>query len=152
MQRTQWMIDDCVARLREIRNNLTIIAAHIENILIIAANKRTTHIPTQYRPLQKVVSFHNLSIHAMVLMHIPKNPGDGFALAQQILPPNVEMPAPVASAPIGAVPPLFNPNPSTYTHLDIINMVIFYNDNFGILAAYDCVTRQDLVRRWLTEL
>ena len=57
---------------------------------------------------------------------------------------------PANAAELGTVPVPFNNMPSTYTHADILNLVIFYNDDFDILAADGISTRQDKLRLWLT--
>jgi len=36
---------------------------------------------------------------------------------------------------VGTVPPQFNPDVDAYQHIDILRLVVFYNDDFGILPG-----------------
>jgi hypothetical protein len=48
---------------------------------------------------------------------------------------------PHAAVPVvGAVPNNFNGNPSSYTHQEIMNMTLFYNEDFFILPGDDIAT------------
>ena len=51
---------------------------------------------------------------------------------------------------IGAIPNPFNARLESYTHLDVLGMVVFYNDTFGIDPADDLAERL-IFRRFLTE-
>jgi len=107
------------------------------NIRIVARNQRDGHrFPP--RPLQKYI------------------PGDGHALAMLLV---VNLNAAIAQAVqdfqphglIGAVPPQFNSNVDSYQHVDILRLVVFYNDDFGIHAGDNLLERKFKLRLWLTE-
>ena len=53
---------------------------------------------------------------------------------------------------IGAKPQPFNANLPNYRHIDILNMVIFYNNDFGIVAADSVGDRVEKFGFFLTEL
>jgi hypothetical protein len=55
---------------------------------------------------------------------------------------------------IGSVPVNFNGHPTLagYTHADILNLIVFYNDDFGIEAGDQIGTRTAKLRAWLTEI
>ena len=57
---------------------------------------------------------------------------------------------PAHPAQVEAVPAPFNNMPSAYTHIDILNLVVFYNEDFDIQAEDGILTRQDKLRLWLT--
>ena len=52
---------------------------------------------------------------------------------------------------IGTVPPWFNSNIDSYQHIDILRLVVFYNDDFGINVGDQLFERKHNVRIWLTE-
>jgi len=52
---------------------------------------------------------------------------------------------------VGTTPPNFNPDLPNYRHIDILNMVIFYNDNFGVVGGDSLGTRIDKFRAFLAE-
>jgi hypothetical protein len=76
----------------------------------------------------------------------------GRDLAQVLLTPNTAIPPQLPAFPLGSVPQNFNSNPSSYTHQEILNMIIFYNDRFGIVAGDDIATRRNKFREWLSTL
>lgn len=85
-----------------------------------------------------------------------KNVGHGLLLAQaaaQNLNQDVRgaLAAPAQIPNIGSLPPNFNPDLPNYRHIDILNMVIFYNDDFGILAGDSVGSCIDRFRRFLVE-
>jgi len=47
------------------------------------------------------------------------------------------LPSHVTPAPIGAVPPGFQTNISGYSRADITKLIVFYNQDFGILIGDD---------------
>ncbi|KAF8878200.1 hypothetical protein BD779DRAFT_1676951 [Infundibulicybe gibba] len=73
-------------------------------------------------------------------------PGDGFELAEALargLEPNVlqNFPAPAA---VGATPEFFHQNTiSNYGHREVLEMVHFYNNDFGILPTDPLGTRRE---------
>ena len=52
---------------------------------------------------------------------------------------------------VGTVFPQFNPNVDAYQHIDILHLVIFYNDDFGILLGDQLPERKRKIRNWLME-
>jgi hypothetical protein len=83
---------------------------------------------------------------------MPKVEDSGRDLAQVLQTQGTLLPALPANAVLGSVPQNFNGNPSSYTHQEILNMVIFYNDNFHILPGDDIATRHNKFREWLSIL
>jgi hypothetical protein len=55
------------------------------------------------------------------------------------------------NAAVGDVPNPWNPNIDAYQHLDILQLIIFYNDDFGIIAGDPITTRRSKVRTWLID-
>ena len=83
-------------------------------------------------------------------------PGDSPALAiaicgQAFLPPEAHQYHPQAAIGMVPIPPFWNPRPDTYTLLYILKLVIFYNDDFCIVAGDSLPTRKEKLRVWLTE-
>jgi hypothetical protein len=52
---------------------------------------------------------------------------------------------------IGDVPSPWNPNIYAYQLADVIRLVIFYNENFGIHAVDSVAVRRKKVHDWLVE-
>jgi hypothetical protein len=52
---------------------------------------------------------------------------------------------------IGSTPPNFNPRVVAYGHLDVLRMMVFYNETFKILPAEGLSDRVEKFRRFLTE-
>jgi len=107
------------------------------NMCIVACNQRDGNCFPP-RPLQKYIA------------------GDGHVLAMPLV---VNLNAAIVQAVqdfqphglIGTVPPQFNPNIGSYQHIDILQLVVFYNDDFGIHAGDQLSERKHKVRIWLTE-
>jgi hypothetical protein len=66
-------------------------------------------------------------------------PGDGLNLATTIFlnVPTVQqlLVHPIQAPSLATTPPNFNPNYAVYQRSDIIYLIIFYNEDFGILAG-----------------
>lgn len=82
--------------------------------------------------------------------------GNGHDLALAICGPScAALPAAVQdfqpNAAIGDVPKPWNPLIEGYEDLDILKLVIFYNDSFGIVAGDSISDRRFKVRYWLSE-
>ncbi|TDL18289.1 hypothetical protein BD410DRAFT_842909 [Rickenella mellea] len=107
--------------------------AAVANFRIISRNARIL-APTLYTPPQKSI------------------PGDGRDLAQAVLPAGMQLPPQDGVAAVGEVPAVFNGNPSSYTHWELIHMIIFYNELFHIVAGDDVATRRNKFREWLSVL
>jgi hypothetical protein len=54
-------------------------------------------------------------------------------------------------APIGAVPPNWDPHVTGYSEIDIIRLVIFYNDDFGIGVDDAESRRKEKLMLWFME-
>jgi hypothetical protein len=54
--------------------------------------------------------------------------------------------------PVGGVPPTFNSDFENYQDIDILRLVVFYNNNFGIDAQDPLPERKRKLTRWLVEL
>jgi hypothetical protein len=92
---------------------------------------------------------------SLVMIPHPQIAGDGLALAQAIAHNAATQNAllPLAQIPqLGDIPPNFNSNLPNYNHGDILQLVIFYNDNFGIVQVDTVRVRIDKFRRFLTEI
>lgn len=76
--------------------------------------------------------------------------GSGLLLAQGIKP---QAHAPLAEPDIipliGTLPPNFHPRLSDYSHTDILDFVIFYNDTFGIVPGHNLKRRVELFGLYL---
>jgi hypothetical protein len=69
-----------------------------------------------------------------------------------LAPQNV-LPTTPANAPIpavGSVPPNFNDLPTSYSHSYILDLMIFYNDDFGIVLGDSIADRMAVLHKWLT--
>ena len=60
------------------------------------------------------------------------------------------LPLPTAPARIGSTPPWFNAKIDQYEHLDCL-IIIFYNEDMGIVAGNDLPERKEAVRMWLRQ-
>lgn len=63
-----------------------------------------------------------------------------------LYPPNFD-----AAAAIAAVPPGFSSKLEAYKHIDILKLIVFYNETFDIVGPDDLATRVNKFRRFLTE-
>jgi hypothetical protein len=77
--------------------------------------------------------------------------GSGTPLAQQIhggiaIPPNVDI---IPPADLGTAPA--NLNPFAATGNDILRLISFYNDTFGVIGADNLAARREKLMHWLTE-
>jgi len=60
---------------------------------------------------------------------------------------------PLAQLPLpGDIPPNFNHDLPSYTHMDVLGLIIFNNDNFGIVQGDTLRSRIDSFRRFLSEI
>ena len=81
-------------------------------------------------------------------------PGDGNVLAAPLAKNAATAQAVQAFQPhglVGAVPPQFNPDVDSYQHIDVLQLIIFYNDDFGIQVGDQLPERKRKVRNWLME-
>jgi hypothetical protein len=78
--------------------------------------------------------------------------GLGLTIAQALQTQGTVIPANAVAADVGTIPQHFNGNPSSYTHQEIINMMLFYNEDFFVLPGDDIPTRRNKFREWLSTL
>ena len=50
---------------------------------------------------------------------------------------------------IGSIPPLFDPSIDSYQHLEFLKLILFYNEDLGIVAGNGVHDRRKAVRNWL---
>ncbi|KAI0286913.1 hypothetical protein BGY98DRAFT_942701 [Russula aff. rugulosa BPL654] len=109
-------------------------------------NIRLAHIKATIANNQ--ISSRNRRSHALAI------PGDGHALAlaiceYEILPGYALNFHP--EAPLGTVPADWNRNIHSYTIRDVLRLVVFYNDDFGIYLDDSLAVKRDKVRAWLCD-
>ena len=92
-----------------------------------------------------------------------QTPGSGIALVVQLNPPGIQLPKQLAMlqantavghpAPppvtLRQAPPFYNSDIDTYQHGDILRLIEFYNDSFGIVLADMLATRKQKVHTWM---
>ncbi|KAF9038853.1 hypothetical protein BDZ89DRAFT_404192 [Hymenopellis radicata] len=107
--------------------------AAVDNNRILSRNARIQQ-PQEYSPLQK------------------KIPGSGHALANAVRPANsAPMPALNPEPRIGDVPPAFSGRIAAYNNADILRLITFYNEDFGIVAGDPLALRNDKFRVFISE-
>lgn len=50
---------------------------------------------------------------------------------------------------VGTTPPQFDGSIANYQHIDILNLIVFYNDDFGIVNSDNLGARQNKVLSFL---
>ncbi|KAF9021978.1 hypothetical protein BDZ89DRAFT_1163451 [Hymenopellis radicata] len=100
------------------------------NNRIVSRNSRVQQ-PNPYSPLQKTVAGSG---------HILANALDGAITALD--------PAPA----IGALPPVFNGQVADYSNAEILRLVTFYNEDFGIVQSDPLAVRIAKFRAYISEL
>ncbi|KAG1826877.1 uncharacterized protein BJ212DRAFT_1474090 [Suillus subaureus] len=109
--------------------------AMITNIRLANQNNMVPRDRDEYTPLQKTASGHGRSL-----------------AIQASRPEHVDLITPVAAiqvAEVGTCPPLWSPVVDDYTMRNILHLIIFYNDDFGIQPADDIDDRKSKFRRRL---
>lgn len=79
-------------------------------------------------------------------------PGHGHAKALSVSPVGIAIQQPPVAADIGLVPTPFDNNISAYTHAQILDLIIFYNDDFGIVPGEALSSRQNKVLYFLAAM
>ncbi|KAI0247079.1 hypothetical protein BJV78DRAFT_1364394 [Lactifluus subvellereus] len=119
---------------QDIAQRMARFEASLANTRISSRNRR--YIRDPIRPLHKSVD------------------GNGHALALAICR-QPQLPEPVEAyhpnAMIGALPNPWDPDIEGYSHANILKLVVFYNDDFGIVPADRLRTRRGKVRTWLLD-
>jgi len=54
-----------------------------------------------------------------------------------------------AGANIGSIPPLFDPSIDNYQHLKFLKLILFYNEDIGIVAGNGVPDHRKAMRNWL---
>jgi hypothetical protein len=145
-------------RLDDLHGDMLAGLAYGYNTRIISRNTRRQS-PLPLIPLQKSVSdtFLTFVVFNNIIF---QNPGYGRDTALPLIgvlsPANRQTfhnnyPENGNAHPIGSVPNPFNATLEFYTHADILQMVVFYNDNFGIDPGDGLPERLIKFRQFLTE-
>ncbi|KAF8884373.1 hypothetical protein BD779DRAFT_1472138 [Infundibulicybe gibba] len=118
---------------------LRYLVACTSNDQTLSWNSRQIGSHCRYKPLQKTV------------------PGDGFTLALQAahgLHPTIQQAIAALNPPppVGSLPTTFKPDVTDYDHLDILNLIVFYNQDFEILPNDSIATRIKKLQWFLTML
>ena len=145
----QQQLDGLGQQLGGIGQQLAQLHAMNTNTRIMSHNRRYATDPI--RPLVKSVS---PPIIPQCKTSFPQTAGDGHQAALMIHgPPALPQAAQnyQPNAQIGQVPNPWNPNLDSLQHLEILQLVIFYNDNFGIIVGDQVGTRRQKVRNWLVD-
>ncbi|KAF8884370.1 hypothetical protein BD779DRAFT_1801736 [Infundibulicybe gibba] len=108
---------------------------------ITNANARIITFNSRYergdlRPLQKIVHGHGLALAQVAAQGLNSAVQQGIA-------------APPSAPAIGTTPPNFKPDTISYEHTDILEMIVFYNEDFGIVPNDDIWTRINKFREFL---
>ncbi|KAF8163427.1 hypothetical protein B0H34DRAFT_323004 [Crassisporium funariophilum] len=106
-------------RLDAMNNRLDVIVAFSHNTRLITSNSRG--VAQQYLPLHKTVPGNGLQLAITAF-------GNVVALQQVLVAPAQE---PV----LGTIPLNFDNNYITYNRADIVRLIIFYNQDFGIVRG-----------------
>ncbi len=148
-------------RLENINQNMRIEVARNQNTRIIGRN---CHImgPLELQPHLKTVSGTISLSPYLITLTTPcfQIPGYGRntalplvnimnAAGQQAF--HVQFPANGNPQAIGSVLNPFNPRLEAYSHLNILSMMVFYNDTFGITPQHTLPERINKFRRFLVE-
>jgi hypothetical protein len=90
-----------------------------------------------------------IKVHICYLSQIP---GSGLQLAQALAPPNNRpLVPPAIIATVGSSPRDFDPDLGNYQNIHILNHIIFYNDDFGIVVGDPLSARIEKFRGFLAE-
>ncbi|KAF8274531.1 hypothetical protein EI94DRAFT_1561825 [Lactarius quietus] len=120
-------------RLDLVNQRLEFMFASNENTRIIARN-RANGVTLEHRPLYKTVEGHGLVQATEIFGHLQNEQ------LQNVL----QVPNPIPQ--VGSMPQFFNANYNNYTRADIVRLVIFYNDSFGIVhgdTLAQCISKFD---------
>lgn len=151
-------------QLDNVGQQLDRLAAQTSNGRILTFN-RLLPVGLNYRPPVKEVSghTHQPSILQSEIDTPHQIPGSGMALAVQLTPPGIHFPQqlvvlqanavagnPAPPVALGQAPPFYNADLDAYQHGDVLRLIEFYNDTFGIVLADVLATRKQKVRIWMT--
>jgi hypothetical protein len=144
--------------LQNIDQQLQIGIAHNYNYSIVRCNSLYAQSSQSLMPLQKTVSPVVPLSSYITTSFVFQVPGCGHAIARLIANAKARQTfknrfrAGEDPAEIGSTPPNFNPKVEHYQHIDILEMVVFYNESFGITAGDTLSNRIMKFKRFLTEV
>lgn len=84
--------------------------------------------------------------------------GSGLPLARALAPDHASRNAieqfaannpEFTGAHIGSIPPLPDPSIDNYQHLEFLKLILFYNEDLGIVAGNGVPDRRKAMRKWL---
>jgi hypothetical protein len=84
--------------------------------------------------------------------------GSGIQLARALAPDHASRNAidqfatnnpEFAGANIGSIPPLFDRSIDNYQHLEFLKLILFYNEDMGIVPGNGVPDRRKAMRNWL---
>ncbi|KAF8076856.1 hypothetical protein FPV67DRAFT_1472901 [Lyophyllum atratum] len=135
LRESQTRLEESNTRLEESNTRLEAsngtIKAILHNTRIIGRNQKT--LPEDCSPLQKTV------------------PGDGAGLAQPLGRRRRRGAAALPEFEVGDVPPNFKTRIDEHTGDEILELIVFYNDDFGILPGDGIATRHKKLRSFLSD-
>ncbi|KAF8163405.1 hypothetical protein B0H34DRAFT_856899 [Crassisporium funariophilum] len=124
MERTNDRLDEMheqfTEQLERTNARLDVIVAVSHNTRLIASNYRAA-VARQYVPLYKTVPGNGLQLALTAFGNVPG--------LQQLLV------APAQEPVIGTTPPDYDQNYTTYNRADFVRLIIFYNQDFGIVRG-----------------
>ena len=150
-------LDNIGNRLDTMNDHLHVNAAQTFNLRATNRNARL-QAPNELAPLQKTVGSLAMPYSHIVNAFLFQIVGSGRNLALALIGNFMDAGAFANHFPggapvhaIGDLPPNFNPKVEGYKHIDILRLIVFYNENFGIVAADTIANRNSKFRRFLTE-
>ncbi|KAK0438554.1 hypothetical protein EV421DRAFT_950689 [Armillaria borealis] len=142
LRRDHWQDGDTGREVREKMAQAQAAAdkaqATADNVHIIYLNNHLPH-PYEFLPLKKMTSGSGYNLALEVCTRDVQVNKDKLPKMPDSDPPNV-----------GSLPS-FNGQIGTYSHLEILKMIIFYNDNFGITWSDSLPERIDKFRSFLSD-
>jgi len=146
------LINDNLQGMNDRLNFLTAMGFN-NRVLMRNVHRRAPH---PLLPLHKTVrARHILPLRLLMVSPGIQIPGHGLALAQAVAHNMAARNAlvPPAQVPVvGTTPPNFVADLHTYRHHDILELILFYNDDFGIVQADTLPSRIESFRRFLVEV
>ncbi|KAF8868333.1 hypothetical protein CPB85DRAFT_1448446 [Mucidula mucida] len=134
LQQMNQRFDQMNQRFDQMNQTFEAVQATANNGRILSRNSR----------LQRSVAFSPLE---------KTRTGSGLQRALGLRPPNIALQlADIVPAPrVGETPPQFQGGLASYSNAEILRMIIFYNDDFGIVLNDSLAMRIDKFRSYLSE-
>ncbi|PBK67145.1 hypothetical protein ARMSODRAFT_320394 [Armillaria solidipes] len=126
--------------------------ASVDNAHTVSHNSHLQY-PYLYLSLKKTVRFFFSVVLCLSASYLDqKISGTGIDKAKEVRPDNIAEDALASeTASIGTLPQGFKGQISKYSGMEILEMIIFYNDNFKIVRGDDLPVRIDKFRSYLSE-